>query len=134
MNSLQIGAPLKLGHRWPSTGVKKASPKRGSWGLSAPGSKNFEKNRKRVENEPNTPKKLEKSDFRLFLKLSRPLSDFFQGEAFLTPVEGQRCPNAFEQWRPRRVEILKPRGTPQTLSTDISGMARRVTTKGVLSP
>ena len=63
------------------------SPKRGSRGLSAPGSKKLKKSRKKVEKGPKTRKKLEKWSFSTLFRFffdpraerpRNPFSDFFR--------------------------------------------------------
>ena len=111
-NQEMTTSPPGLGHRWPSTGVKKASsqktPKKvwkGFPGPLGPGSKQFEKVEKYSQTSEKPPKETEKLSFRIFIEFflalgprgpGTPLSDFFR-----SLVEGQRCPNTWPSLRGR---------------------------------
>ena len=106
-NSPKVGTPLAFYRvqKGPSLENSEKCLKRGSRGQEAPGPK---KTRKRIENDHFLVFFGFLTRFRIFFDFFRaflttgprgpgnPFSDFFrrfQAGAFLTPVEGQRCPN-----------------------------------------
>ena len=91
------------------------SPKRGSRGLSAPGSKKLEKSRIKVENGPKTRKKLEKESFLTLFRvfstpgpLGNPFSDFFSKFSRERPFDSCRRPTMSQTlWDSRGLYYFK---------------------------
>ena len=108
----QLGQCLYLGHCWPSTGANRPLPRKlrrkSEKGFPGPLGPGAGKARKRVK---MTIFQVFWGVFGAFSTLFRPFSapfGVFQGEAFLTLVEGQRCPKFIQP--PPALKLLSAGG------------------------